>query len=329
LRSTLRQPLLACVSIAFGVGTLALLVAARPACAAAPAAGPAVTLAANGEMAEEVPPPAWVTGPDGVRYRVRFDLGERLIAGAGAGFGGAGVVPVLEVGLLLRSDRPAPGWDVHWKRDHALAHLRLQPAAGDPTVPVVDGVLYRGLFLRQSREGTLTLPLSPPVAFTLPFDVGVRVEAGRLRGPLRVVEGGAPLRAEVVHGEVVADFLRARKPGRWVLIGVGGRYEVGYAGAASVDHRVAPMTALSAAVRGERSDGLLAGGARVEASRRWSSARGWENAWRADAEAEAVPLALNDRPLSVFAAAAADSQAGGGRPDVQVMVGVRLSEPRR
>ena len=89
----------------------------------------------------------------------------------------------VEVGLLLRGERPAPGWDVHWKRNHEIARLRLHPAAGR-AAPPIDGALYRGIFLRQSREGTLTLPLTPPLALPLPFDVGVLVEVGRLHGAL-------------------------------------------------------------------------------------------------------------------------------------------------
>src|SRR6187399_1331126 len=81
-------------------------------------------------------PPVWVVDASGQRFRVRFDPGERLILGAGAetvagDVGGLRAAPAfaIEMGLLLRGERPAPGWDVHWKRNHELAHLRLHPAA--------------------------------------------------------------------------------------------------------------------------------------------------------------------------------------------------------
>ena len=116
--------------------------------------------AADGEAP---PPPVWITDASGARYRVRFDPGERLIFGVGAETraptGAVGLAApgfALEVGLFHRSDRPAPGWDVHWKKNHEIARLRLRPA-GDARDVAFDGVLYRGLFLRQSREGTLTL----------------------------------------------------------------------------------------------------------------------------------------------------------------------------
>lgn len=116
-----------------------------------------------------------------------------------------------------------------------------------------------------------------------------------------------------------------------VLVGVGGRYEVGLSrdavGTLLPDQRVSPMTALSLALHGERGDGLLAGGLRAEASRRWSSERNWENALRIDGEAELTPLAVNDRPVSLFAAARADAGGGLPHPDLHFVVGVRFSEP--
>ena len=293
--------------------------------------------AADADVA--VAPPVWITDAEGVPFRVRFDPGERLILAAGAetlagDLAGLAGPPgfAVEVGLLLRSERPAPGWDVHWKRNHELARLRLHPAAGTRGA-AIDGALYRGIFLRQSREGTLTLPLTPPIALPLPFDIGVLVELGHLHGALWPEAGGPPVAAGVVHGEVLADFWRSRQPGRWLTLGVGGRYEIGLqrdsAAALRQDHRVSPMTTVAAALHGERADGLAAGGVRAEASHRWSSARGWERAYRVDADFEVTPLAANDRPLALFAIVTADTGADLPRPELRVMAGVRFSQPLR
>jgi len=272
-------------------------------------------------------PPIWITGPDGVRFRVRFDPGARLLIGAGTEGtpAGGGAAPVLELGLRLRSERPAPGWDVYWKRDHEILQMRLAPAR-------IDGVLYRGLFLRQSREGTLTLPASPAVAVSLPFDVGLRTEVGQLAGPPGIPAAGEPrLRLGVVHGEALADFWRSPRQGRWLVAGVGARYDVGLgrdaAGALAPDHLIAPMTALTVAVHGEQRDGLLAGGLRGEGAYRWSSVRGWEPSWRAEAEGEATPLAINDRPLSIYALAVVEGAGALARPEARVFVGLRFSQP--
>jgi hypothetical protein len=291
--------------------------------------------AADADVA--ITPPAWITGANGERFRVRFDPGERLIVAGGAettagDLGGLGATPVfaLELGLLLRGDRPAPGWDVHWKRNHEIAHLRLHPAAGAGGA-ALDGVLYRGLFLRQSREGTLTLPVTPPVALPLPFDVGVLAEVGHLHGALWPDAAGPPVDAGIFHGEVLADFWRSRQPGRWLTLGVGGRYEVGLrrdvTGALERDHRVSPMSTLALAFHSERADGLAAAGVRAEASHRWSSVRGWERAYRVDADAEVTPLAANDRPIALFAIASAASSPDMPRSELRVMAGLRFSQP--
>jgi hypothetical protein len=301
-------------------------------------AAPARAAAADADIAS-APPPIWITDANGDRYRVRFDPGERLILGAGvetraADLGGLGGAPgfAVELGLMLRGERPAPGWDVYWKRNHEVAHLRLHPAAGVGGA-AVDGVLYRGLFLRQSREGTLTLPMTPPLALPLPFDVGVLAEVGHLRGALWPEAGGPPVDVGVVHGEVLADFWRSRQPGRWLTLGVGGRYEVGLqrdaAGTLERDHRVSPMSTLAIAFHSERADGLAAGGLRAEASHRWSSTRGWERAYRVDADAELTPLAANDRPIALFALASAASSPDLPAPELRVMAGVRFSQPLR
>src|SRR4029079_2413646 len=285
------------------------------------------------------PPPIWIVDGGGQRFRVRFDPGERLILGAGAetvagDLAGLRASPAfaVELGLMLRGERPAPGWDVQWKRNHEVAHLRLHPAAGTGGA-AVDGVLYRGLFLRQSREGTLTLPVTPPVALPLPFDVGVLAEVGRVHGALWPEAGGPPVDVGIFHGEVLADFWRSRQPGRWLTVGVGGRYEVGLqrdaAGALDRDHRVSPMSTLALAFHSERADGLAAGGVRAEASHRWSSTRGWERAYRVDADFEVTPLAANDRPVALFAIAGAASAPDLLAPELRVRGGLGFSPPLR
>jgi len=288
------------------------------------ASGVAIAAAA----AEPGAPTPWVDRPAGIRFRVRFDPGERLVFGAGADADGThGAAPVAECSLRLRSLPPAPDRNVYWKRDHEVLQLRLAPTQ-------IDGALYRGLFLRHSRQGTLTIPLSPPVAVSLPFDVGLRTELGQLSGLLGIPgPGQSLLRAGLVHGEVLADFWRSPRPGRWLTAGVGARYDVGLArdaaGALAPDHLVAPMTALAIALNDERGDGLLAGGLRGEGAYRWSSARNWEPSFRAEAEAEATPLALNDRPLSLYAQAVLDAAGGLPAPEARLFVGLRFSEPLR
>jgi hypothetical protein len=313
-----------------GAIAIGVVLAWSGAATGAVAAERAARLAGN---ASELEPPAWIERPAGVRFRVRFDPGERFVLGAGVGWCApapgmpGGAAPAAESSLHLRSEPPAPGRNVYWKRDHEFLQLRLAPAR-------IDGALYRGLFLRHSREGTLTIPLSPPVAVPLPFDVGLRTELATLTGPLRTPRAGERrLQAGLIHGDLLADFWRSPQPGRWLVAGMGARYDVGLArdaaGRLAPDHLVAPMTALVVALHGERSDGLLAGGLRGEGAYRWSSARKWEPSFRAEAEGEAIPLALNDLPLSVYALAVVEAAGGLPQPAARVFVGLRLSEPLR
>jgi hypothetical protein len=289
---------------------------------------------------EEVAAAVWRGAANGARLRVRFDPGQRLIVSAALGWrrsgpdraGGLG--RALELGLLLRSDRPTPGWDVHWKRDHEIARLRLDSADGGDGR--IGGALYRGRYLRQSREGTLTLPTAPPVAISLPFDIGLGLELGRVEAPLasalalRPPDAGRAV-AGIVHAEVLADFWRARLPGRWLTVGLGGRYDIALARDSSadlvLDHQVAPLTAVSVAARAERESGLAWASLRLEGVHRFSSARGWEQAFRADAEAEITPLAVNDRPLALFAQASGAIAPDLPETEVRLLFGVRFVQP--
>src|SRR5262245_17126679 len=182
-------------------------------------------IAARAQAAAD--PPTWITDQRGRRFRVRFDPGHRLFAGAGAAAeGGARPGPAAEVGLSLRAPPPPASAEVFWKRDHEIAHLRLQSASGGATL---QGRPYQGIFLRHSREGSFTVPTTPPLRLALPFDVGVRVEVGRLLAP--ATPGGSPwsLQAGVVRGEAMADLLRSERPGRWITVGLAASYDVALA----------------------------------------------------------------------------------------------------
>jgi hypothetical protein len=279
-------------------------------------------------------PPVWITDAQGRRFRVRFDPGERLFAGAGAlglaATGSARFEASAEIGLSLRAAPPPPEAPVFWKRDHELGHLRLR--RGDEGV-ALDGRLYQAILLRHSREGSLTIPTTPPLRLTLPFDVGVRVELGRLSGTIPLSAAGTALEAGVVRGEALADFLRSEHPGRWLAVGAVGYYDVrlqrGTAGPLDRDHRVMPLTAGCFWLHGESARGLVNGGVHAEWGRAWSSQRGWGQALRVEAEVEVTPVAVNDLPVSLVLSAMMES--GRNTPDdearFRTFAGVRLGAP--
>jgi hypothetical protein len=279
-------------------------------------------------------PPVWITDGEGRRFRVRFDPGERLFAGAGAlgvaASGSSRFEAAVEVGLALRAPAPPPEADVFWKRDHELGHLRLRAGDGGAAL---EGRLYHGIFLRHSREGSLTIPTTPPLRLTLPFDVGVRVELGRLAGTFPLSSTGAALEAGVVRGEALADFLRSEHPGRWLAIGAVGYYDVRLErqaqGPLGRDHRVMPLTAACVWLHGESARGLVVGGLHAEWGRAWSSQRGWGQALRVEGEVEVTPVAVNDLPVSLVLSAMMES--GRNTPDgearFRTFAGLRLGAP--
>jgi hypothetical protein len=279
-------------------------------------------------------PPVWITDREGRRFRVRFDPGHRLYAGAGAlgqaAAGSARLEPAAEIGLALRAPPPSALAEVFWKRDHQLGHLRLRPGSDGLWL---EGGLYHGIFLRHSREGSLTIPTTPPLRLALPFDVGVRIELGRIGGAVPLSRPGAALDAGLVRGEALADLLRSEHPGRWLAVGAVGYYDVRLErqeqGPLLREHRVMPLTGACASVRCESARGLVAGEVRAEWGRAWSSRRGWGQAVRLQGEVEVTPVAVNDLPLSVVLAATVE--AGGHTPDgatrFRTFAGVRLGAP--
>jgi hypothetical protein len=298
------------------------------------AVAPAAAAAERPARAEEAP--VWLVDGKGRRFRVRFDPGHRFYAGAGAAglwVGGRPAPgPVLELGLALRAAPPPFDAEVFWKRDHELGRLRLGPGSGGAWL---EARLYRGTFLRHSREGSFTIPTTPPLRVTLPFDVGVRIELGRLAGTWPLSAGSGGLDAGVVRGDALADFLRSERPGRWLALGVTGYYDVRLApvgtGPWLREHRVGPLTAAVVSARGEDRRGLLAGGLRVEWGRAWSSLRGWGQELRIDAHLEVTPVAVNDLPLSLVLEGGAESgvQAPPASANLRLFAGVRLGAPLR
>jgi hypothetical protein len=289
-------------------------------CALLVALGPA---AARVGRAQSSAPTAWIEDTQGRRFRVRFDPGQQLFAG-----GGAMIAPdagfAVDVGLRLRAPAPALDAPFFWKRDHELGHFRVGYNSDGARL---DARLYRGILLRHSREGSMTIPTSPPLRLALPFDVGLRVEVGRLAGPLTLRPGGPALAAEVVRGEAIADLLRSEHPGRWLTVGVVGYYGVQLAraldGGVGREHVVAPMTAVALSGHGESDAGLVSAGARIEGARAWSSRNAWHSELRAEGELAVTPVAVNDLPLSVVLRADAELSPA----TLSVFVGLRLGAP--
>jgi hypothetical protein len=282
--------------------------------AAAPALIAALGLALAARVAHADPCTALST--EGGRFAACFDPGNRLSLTMGTdGYGG---------GIAIRhtidfEDEP----DLVWKMEHAIAEVTHGVSDGD-----IDAVVYRGRYLRHSRDGHIVLPIGgSPKNIFLPFDIGAFVEVGRLRW-LRDARSDL----DVIETAVLVDFARTRDFRTRLAIGPVASWDITFdhtGPLAVTDQRVAPFSALLTDLHLESHDGLTLGDLRVEAGSAWHSASGWAPRARAEALLERVVIAVNDRPISLFANAVYDSDSREAIAGIGVrLVLVQRRDPR-
>lgn len=224
----------------------------------------------------------------GGRFATCFDLGNRLSVTAGSdGFGGA---------LALRQvihfeDDP----DLVWKLEHQIGEV----ASAGISVGVT-GLLYRGRYLRHTRDGHLVLPFGTPKKVFLPFDIGGLVEAGRVT---RRSDGTFEL--GIVKTAALLDLWRSRDFRRRFAIGPVARWEVAVTSDPIVlgHHIVAPFSAGIANLHAESGNGLTVADVTLEAGTAWSTEGGWRPDARAEASFERIVVAVNDRPIAIVVGA--------------------------
>ena len=228
----------------------------------------------------------------GGRFATCFDPGNRASITAGSdGLGGA---------IALRhvvhfADEP----DLVWKMEHVL---------GDATHATWEdrfsGVIYRGRYLRHSRDGHLVLPLGTPKKIFLPFDIGALAEVGAIRWR---ADGTASV--GVVKTAALIDLARSRNFRRRIAIGPAARWELeGLRHPLAVArHVVAPFSCGLASLHLESQTGRLVGELRIEAGTAWTSDAGWRPEAAAEASVERIVLAVNDRPIALVLGARYES----------------------
>ncbi|CAN5738741.1 hypothetical protein BH11MYX3_BH11MYX3_32470 [soil metagenome] len=221
----------------------------------------------------------------GGRFATCFDPGNRLSITAGSsGFGGA-----LALRQVIHFDDDP---DLSWKLDHQIAEIAEAGIAVGVTA-----LLYRGRYLRHTRDGHLVLPFGTPKKIFLPFDIGGLVEAGRLT---RRLDGTFEI--GIVKTAPVIDLWRSRDFRRRFAIGPIARWEVAVTSNPIVlgHHAVTPFSAGIANVHAESANGLTVADVTVEAGTAWTTDRGWRPDARAEASLERIVLAVNDRPIAVM-----------------------------
>lgn len=223
----------------------------------------------------------------GGRFATCFDLGNRLSITAGTGgFGG---------GVSLRHDiRFDDEPDLVWKMEHTMIdgrHAGFQDR--------FSGFLYRGRYLRHSRDGHIVLPFgNPPKKVFLPFDVGALVEVGSLRW-----RPESTLTLGVMKAAALVDFSRSRDFRRRFAFGpvVSWDVELDRTNRAVSEHAVAPFSSLLADFHLESVDGLAVFDLRAEAGLVWHTTRGWVSQARIEASAERIIIAIHDKPVALVA----------------------------
>jgi hypothetical protein len=263
---------------------------AAPALAAT--VGLVLALALNGRAAHADP----CTGisSEGGRFAACFDPGNRLsVTGGNEGFGG---------GIAIRNtidfeDEP----DLVWKMSHDVADVTRSFDDSE-----LSALIYRGVFLRHSRDGHIVLPIGEtPKNIFLPFDIGALVEVGQLRW---VRTGSSDL--EVVRTAMLVDLARTRDFRTRLAIGPVASWDITFDDSKAIavtDQRVAPFSSLLVDCHLESHSGLTFGDLRVDGGYAWHTTTSWAPRMRAEADFERVVIAINDRPVALYANALYDS----------------------
>lgn len=258
--------------------------------------------------------------PTGGRFATCFDPGNRLSVTADATATGA---IGLGFGIALRheltfDDDP----DLEWKMSHTLLD-----GTHDALDSTFDAIVYRGLYLRHSRDGHIVLPLGVPKKIYLPFDIGALFELGQVDWRA----GDPTATIGVVHVAPLVDFARSRDQRFVLAIGPSAHWNIAFDPdeRAVTEHQVAPFTDGLVDLHLESDNGLTVADARVEAGTAWRSDTGWHPELRAQASVERTLIAVNDRPLALTLGVSYDSV----RAETIASIGARFviagkSDPR-
>jgi hypothetical protein len=228
----------------------------------------------------------------GGRFATCFDSGNRASITAGSdGFGGA----IALRHVIHFDDEP----DLEWKMEHVIGEGTHAGWADR-----FSGVVYRGRYLRHSRDGHIVLPLGTPKKIFLPFDIGALAEVGAIRW--RALDTAS---IGVVKTAALIDLARSRNFRRRIAIGPVARWEVEATRhpIAIARHIVAPFSSGIANLHLESHTGRLIGDLRVEAGTAWTSDAGWRPEAIAEASIERIVLAVNDRPIALVLGARYES----------------------
>lgn len=237
----------------------------------------------------------WVTDAQGRTFRVGFDPGSRWFLGVGYSVDPSGPVGDgdlrLEQAWLVRDEDRDNGRT--WKLSHTLGSVLARSGARWR----LDATLYRGEYLRWSKDGGIVIPTIPPTRLSFPIDIGWSLEVGRVRTALesdKFTTEVTPLGAEILF-----DFWRSRHVGSYLVLGVGPRYEIALDRQERALHVVTPFSRARLTLHHEWCQGKQVFEASAEASTAWTTDEVWRDHAAASVSWEWTFLAVNDDPLSL------------------------------
>jgi hypothetical protein len=273
-------------------------------------------------LAAQAGDPCVATDARGRAYAICFDPGNRIeltLGGAGGDrepfAGGA-----LEAGAAVRwrRDVRARAGGLEWLVDQTLGEARgLFAGGGGPRA--ADGLAWRGTFVRHRESGYVLVPGPRPLRLPFPFDVGLRVEVG---GASWDADRPRDARLAPIRSALLLD-LGGHGPIRRLSFGPEISWGVRIREGAAAVHEIVPFTAGAVDVRAESRDGLHAAALTFRGGSAVAVPGGAEGFLEGRLTVERVVLAVNDRPVALYASAAARGGASGR--GFEASAGVRAS----
>jgi hypothetical protein len=269
-------------------------------------------------LAAQAGDPCLETDGRGRSFRVCFDPGNGLDLSAGAAFGreepALGGATDLRAGFRWRKDLRTRSGDLEWLRDMAFVEARALLDAGESEPRAAEVLLWRGVFVRHRASPFLLIPGPRPLRFPFPFDVGLLVEVGGAawERPRPDDADLAPVRAALLLDVGGHGLLRRLAFGPEVA------WTVHVSAEEDATHALVPFTAGVVDARLESRDGLSALGLAVRGGSALEVPGGAEGFVLATLALERVVLAVNDRPLALYAEGTWRGGASGRGGEVSV-----------
>ncbi len=272
-------------------------------------------------LAAQAGDPCVATDARGREFAVCFDPGNRLELSLG-GAGGdrepfAGGALDLAAAVRWRRDVRTRAGALEWLADQTLGEARALFTAGDTEPRAAEALAWRGTFVRHRSSPFVLVPGPRPMRLPFPFDVGLRVEVG---GASWDADRPRDLRLAPIRSALLLD-MAGHGLFRRLALGPEVSWGVRIRKGAETIHEIVPFTAGVLDVRAESRDGLAAAALTFRGGSSLDVPGGAEGFLEGSVTLERVVVAVNDRPIALYASAALRRGAAGR--DVEGSVGVR------